>query len=253
MARKKHRSEALFKSSSSVMPRAIRKPQDQILDGEFDYAKQLRSSGPEDFNQQPDYQLPRLLMQPKEKKNKGISRKTGLSSKFLTTRPAVSASPSAKTIENPENRQLTRKEAVEKPEKRRVPLKVVDGVTLLTADALVDLMTNSPHDETIFARDTPTKASDQTRIKQVTVPPVMEDSQTERLLERDYLMLDLRDDHVYKAYHIHDGRDRTNAAIHCPQMLINQDKYPPALFALVEYILNTEVPEELPNQTDFGT
>lgn len=235
-----------------MVPRAVRKPQDQILDGEFDYAKQLRSSGPEDFNQQPDYQLPRLLMQPKEKKHKDISRKTGLSSKFLTTRPAVSASPSTKTVDKTENRQVARKEAAQKPEKPRAPLKVVDGVTLLTADALVDLMTNSPHDESIFARDTPTKPSDQTSIKQVTVPPVMEDSQTERLLERDYLMLDLRDDHIYKAYHIHDGSYHTNTAIHCPQMLINQDKYPPALFALVELLLNTEIPEEQPNQTDFG-
>lgn len=236
MARKKHRSEALFKSSSSVMPRAMRKPQEQILAGEFDYAKQLRSSGPEDFNQQPDYQLPRLLMQPKEKKNKDISRKTGLSSKFLITRPAVSASPSTKTLDKTENRQVARKQVVDRPEKRRAPLKVVDGVTLLTADALVELMTNSPHDESIFAGNTPTKENEQTtRIKQVTVPPVMEDSQTERLLERDYLMLDLRDDHVYKAYHIHDGSLVGDQAIYCPQMLINQDKYPPALFALVSH------------------
>lgn len=188
-----------------MVPKELRKkPAGDVLAGEFDYAKMLRSGGDSDFQSQ-EQQLPRLL-KPKIK-SENIKRKTGFSkSKLGKNSPPPSAHISIKTVQ-----------------KKTIPPIVVDGITLVTGEHLVDILVHSPRDESIFDgkfRDADVPG------KQVTVSPVLEATQTERMLDRDYLMLDLRDEPFFREYHIYD-------AIHCPQILLNQDKYPAALYALV--------------------
>jgi hypothetical protein len=181
----------LFKSSSSVVPKQLRKNQRQdILNGEFDYAKMLRSGGEKESDQR-DQHLPRLLAQQnKDKKSEIIKRKTGFSTKLEKVSPPPSASVYGKSLAL--------------SQKRSVPLRVIDDITLLPGEALVSILSHSPRDESIFEHIIP-HLGELPFGRQVTVAPMMEDSQREKLLARDYLMLDLRDEDYYKAYHIFDG------------------------------------------------